>query len=106
MFGDSRQGVRLTEAQRRLLAALGAGASLKSHRYLDGTKACRLHPLDQPAASEPVAAADVAALERLGLIRSNMKFPAATYLLTAKGEAVRAALEGAPASSKVLIARG
>jgi hypothetical protein len=59
------------------------GATLKAHRTLDGEKTHRLHPLN--GEPEPVDAADVAALRELGLIASNMKFPAAVYMLTERG---------------------
>lgn len=75
---------RLTPAQRALWAAVQAGDVLKVHRTLDGAKEHRLHPLDG-APARPVAALDVAALVNAGLIRSNMKFPAATYVVVAAG---------------------
>ncbi len=60
-----------------------AGATLKAHRTVDGTKTHMLHPLDGPA--EPVDRAAVETLKQHGLIASNMKFPAATYVLTERG---------------------
>jgi hypothetical protein len=57
-----------------------AGATLKAHRTLDGEKVHRLHLLDGPAVD--VDSAAVERLKRRGLIASNMKFPAAVYLLT------------------------
>lgn len=74
----------LTHRQRQLLAALQAGDVLKVHRTLDGAKQHRLHPLDG-SPTRTVAAADVEALLSAGLIASNMKFPAATFLLTPEG---------------------
>ncbi|MBN2470476.1 MAG: hypothetical protein JXN59_07115 [Anaerolineae bacterium] len=71
-----------TEAQ-TILAMMVAGAQLKSHRYLDGTKYYRLHPLDAPPAD--VKKSSVEALLKQGMVTSNQKFPAATYMLTAKG---------------------
>ena len=67
----------------RILRALLAGATLKAHRTLDGAKTYTLHPLDGP--DEIVDRAAVESLKRHGLIRSNLKFPAATYVLTEEG---------------------
>ena len=75
---------RLTTQQWRILSALAGGLNLKSHRQLDGTKYYRLHS-QSGASIAPVPARDVERLRALGLIASNMKFPAATYLLTDKG---------------------
>jgi hypothetical protein len=56
------------------------GATLKVHRDLDGHKAHLLHPLaGEPT---PVPSELVESLRNLGLIQSNLKFPAATYVLT------------------------
>lgn len=60
-----------------------AGAALKVHRTLDGEKVHRLHPLD--GEPENVERALVESLVGLGLIQSNLKFPAATYVLTDAG---------------------
>ena len=65
---------------------MAGGWTLKSHRYLDGGKVYRLHPLDGPAAT--VRRATVELLQNHGLIDSNKKFPAATYWLTEKGQAL------------------
>lgn len=75
---------RLSSHQTALLAAVAAGDVLKVHRTVDGAKTYRLHPLDNKPARD-LAAADVVTLERNGLIASNMKFPAATFLLTERG---------------------
>ena len=74
-----------------VLKALAEGWTLKSHRYLDGDKVYRLHPLEG-GEPEAVDSATVQALRERGLIESNMKFPAATYLLTDKGRQVAAGL--------------
>lgn len=74
----------MSPSERRLLRALAAGWTLKVHRTLDGEKRYRLHPLSD-APPEDVQQAAVDALRRQGLVDSNKKFPAATYLLTAKG---------------------
>jgi hypothetical protein len=76
--------MRLSTRQSALLAAVAAGDVLKVHRSVDGEKVYRLHPLSGAEAVE-VGAADVEALERGGFTRSNMKFPAATFLLTEQG---------------------
>jgi hypothetical protein len=70
----------LTTAQRDLLKAMLDGATLKVHRDLDGQKAHRLHPLN--GEPQPVSPPLVESLRDLGLIQSNLKFPAATYILT------------------------
>ena len=74
----------LTPRQLQLLAALRAGDTLKVHRTLDGAKQHRLHPLDGSPACD-VDEADVEALLAARLIASNMKFPAATFLLNEGG---------------------
>jgi len=72
--------MRVSVEQRRVLAAVAAGWTLKAHRYLDGRKEYRLHALD--GAEQPVRAATIAALTGRGLLGSNNKFPAATFWLT------------------------
>ncbi len=74
--------MHLTPAQRELLIAMRDGATLKIHRDLDGHKTHLLHPLH--AGPHPVASSLVESLRDLGLIQSNLKFPAATYILTDK----------------------
>src|SRR5690606_33694575 len=78
------QRLEMRLQQKHLLLAVAAGDVLKVHRTLDGDKAWRLHPLD---GSEPwqVEPKDAEALLARGLIDSNMKFPAATLLITPKG---------------------
>ena len=73
----------MISAERQILLAIAAGCTLKSHRSLDGEKVFRLHPLDTPA--QDLEQTIVESLRRQGLIDSNKKFPAATYLLTEKG---------------------
>lgn len=83
----------LSASEKAVLSALAAGWTLKSHRYLDGRKEYRLHPL----AEGEVQAVSWETMERLrerALIDSNKKFPAATYLLTDRGKAVVAQLPG------------
>ncbi len=93
--------MRLTESEKTVLHALVSGSRLQSHRHLDGRKEYSLHALDDR--TQPIAAAVVERLRGLGLIESNMKFPAATYLLTTKGQQVASSLT--PAALHPLIAR-
>ena len=72
--------MHLTPAQRSLLQAMSDGATLKSHRDLDGQKFHLLHPLHGEPQRVPPAL--VESLRDLGMIQSNLKFPAATYVLT------------------------
>lgn len=80
----------LPDEAQSILAAMVQGAQLKSHRYLDGTKCYRLHPLDAPPTE--VRKSSVDALLRQGMVTSNQKFPAATYMLTPEGRQAAAAL--------------
>ena len=82
---------RLSPTQMRLLHSLATGSTLKSHRYLDGTKIHKLHALG--GASETVRRPTVQCLRRHGLIESNQKFPVATYLLTDRGRTLAARLQ-------------
>jgi len=75
--------MNLTPAQRHILHAMRDGATLKVHRTLDGEKVHRLHPLD--GEPEAVDGAIVRSLIAQGLIQSNLKFPASTYVLTEDG---------------------
>lgn len=72
-----------SDKQNQVLLGLAKGATLKAHRYLDGTKIYKLHSLDGEV--EAVDSTTIGALKRKRLIDSNKKFPAATYLLTEKG---------------------
>ncbi|GIK76172.1 MAG: hypothetical protein BroJett021_51600 [Chloroflexota bacterium] len=85
--------MRLNDEQRAILVALQAGDRLKVHRTVDGEKRYLLHRLDESSAID-VDAAIVDSLERGGLIESNMKFPAATFLLTDRGVAVATHITG------------
>jgi hypothetical protein len=82
-----RRAERLNDEQRRVLLALRQGSHLKVHRTLDGDKVCRLHSpaVEGNANVEEVLLTLVDALERGGFVQSNMKFPAATLLLTERG---------------------
>ncbi|MBW7883568.1 MAG: hypothetical protein H3C34_13200 [Caldilineaceae bacterium] len=85
--------MRLRDAHKALLIALQAGSRLQVHRDLDGAKIYQLHALGD-ATSQELPAAMVMYLERHGLIESNLKFPAATFLLTDKGVQLAAQLSG------------
>jgi predicted MarR family transcription regulator len=87
--------MHLGKAEQQVLAALVSGQHLKSHRYLDGRKVYALHDVANTQ-DIPVAATVVDHLRDLGLIAGNMKFPAATYLLTPAGERVAASLTQTP----------
>ena len=92
--------MRLNSEQRRILVALQHGCHLKVHRDLDGAKVYRLHhPPARAVTTEEVASTIVETtivetLERRGYLQSNLKFPAATLLLTERG--VEAANTPAP----------
>ena len=73
----------LSPSQARLLRALLSGGTLKSHRYLDGTKEYLLHPLRGEAVQVPMQ--DVRRLEELDLLLSNHKFPSTTLFLSQRG---------------------
>jgi len=62
------------------------GATLKAHRTLDGAKIHKLH--FRTGVAEQVSITAVRRLERRGWLRSNLKFPVATYLLTEEGKQV------------------
>ena len=82
--------MKLSPGEAAVLRAMAHGGTLKTHRSMDGEKISRLHPLDTPAFD--VDPSVVNALKRHKLIRSNMKFPAATYLLTDRGRTVASGL--------------
>lgn len=70
----------------QILDAVHQGAAVKAHRTLDGAKIHKVHPLQADAFE--VSEAAVRALEKRGWLRSNLKFPVATYLLTEQGHKV------------------
>jgi hypothetical protein len=82
-MGLSNKMIKPSKAEIKILCALAGGSTLKSHRYLDGTKLYQLHSLAGQV--EPVQKRLVEALLRHGYIISNQKFPAATYSLTEPG---------------------
>lgn len=77
---------RLSPSERSLLEQIAAGAVLKSHRDLDGSKRYRLYPVGAEVA-ESIEYNLVQGLLRKKLITTNQKFPAATFLLTNRGRA-------------------
>lgn len=76
----------LSPVQKQILRSLLDGATLKSHRYLDGGKEYVLHPLCGDATQVPLQ--EVQGLEEQGLLLSNHKFPAATLYLSQPGRRV------------------
>ena len=87
--------MRLGREEKEVLAALVSGYQLKSHRYLDGQKEYALHDTATDI-TRTVHVATVNRLRDLGLIAGNMKFPAATYMLTSEGERVAVSLTPSP----------
>jgi hypothetical protein len=85
----------LTTAEQSLLRALVSGQHLRADRTMDGGKTCWLH--DSRGVSQAAVATDV--VERLctaGLLVGNLKFPRASYLLTAAGARIAARLSDRP----------
>jgi hypothetical protein len=87
--------MKLSAAPAHILRQVMEGSTLKAHRDMNGRKVYRLHPLR--GAAEMVDRPAVEHLKTLGLIHSNQKFPAATYLLTDRGQQVAASLTNAAA---------
>lgn len=84
--------IRLSDGEIYVIRALTQGSTLKAHRDLDGSKIYRLHPL--AGAVEELDRGLVDGLQRRGLIDSNKKFPAATFLLTEQGRQIAEELGG------------
>lgn len=91
--------MRLTTDAHAVIKRLASGWTLKAHRHLDGRKEYRLHPLGNGDA-QVVAGQTVKELQQHRLISSNMKFPAATYLLTERGQAFAGNTEEGPLTSR------
>jgi hypothetical protein len=89
----------LSERQKQILCAMCSGWTLKSHRYLDGEKIYRLHSLNGEILDLPDRV--VKPLIERGLLQSNQKFPAATFLFTEHGEILAAQFESLPPNSSV-----
>lgn len=87
----------LSAEAKQALCLLAAGGTLKAHRSLDGEKAIWLLPLNGSAIE--VSDATMDQLKRRRLLHSNMKFPAATYLLTDKGRRAASLLTGQETNS-------
>ncbi len=94
--------MKLSTAQTEVLQALISGSTLKAHRYLNGEKVYRVHPLaGQP---KPIERKTVDSLKQHQLIDSNKKFPTATYILTERGKAVAMSLtqtDSVPLSARI-----
>lgn len=90
----------LSPSQARLLQALQSGATLKSHRYLDGRKEYLLHPLSGEVLQVPFR--DVRRLEELDLLLSNHKFPSTTLFLSQRGLLTLQALSPSSSPGKVM----
>ena len=90
-----RLGRTVDREVKATLRALVSGYELKSHRYLDGQKLYTLHDTATDA-TRPVHVTTVDHLRDRGLIVGNMKFPAATYMLTPEGARVAASLTPSP----------
>lgn len=78
----------------QVLRAMHHGATLKVHRDLEGQKFYRLHPLEGETTLVAWEVGEM--LQEHGLIESNKKFPAATFWLTEKGQAVMEKETGKP----------
>jgi len=89
--------MRFSEDHRKLLFSMAQGSTLKVHRDMHGAKVYKLHPLNEMPA-EVIPAAIVEHLRQHKLIDSNMKFPAAVYLLTDKGAIIVAGMLDASTS--------
>jgi hypothetical protein len=88
--------MKLSKLHQKVLRRLIEGCTLKSHRYLDGQKIYKLHPLGGPP--EIIDKTTIDFLKKHHLIDSNQKFPAATYLLTNKGQELATSLSNAKTS--------
>lgn len=97
--GRSVGGVWLDAAAQHVLVAVHEGWALRSQRDLEGNKR---YLLQQAGAEEqPVARDVVLYLREHGLLETNHKFPAATFLLTSKGSTAAAELAGTAGSHPV-----
>ncbi len=80
----------ITHYQKKLMLAIAQGDTLKSHRDLDGGKVYKLwRPSEREEAPVLVTEVPYRTVQRLldrKLLTTNQKFPAATFLLTNKGQ--------------------
>ena len=91
--------MRLTTEAQEIVRRLAEGWTLKVHRPLDGQKKFLLPPLGKGDA-QVISEQTVRELQRRRLISSNMKFPAATYLLTERGQALAGSEDEGPLTSR------
>ena len=75
--------MKLSPNQEKLLLDIATGGTLKAQRDLEGNKRYWLRELN--GEQHAILDQDIEILKRAQLIDSNMKFPAATYLLTDNG---------------------
>ena len=85
--------MELSDAHKHVLTALAEGIVLKGHRDIEGEKVYKLHAIDGSEIEE-VAPDVMEFLKDYHLIHSNMKFPAASFLLTEKGRKIAEELVG------------
>ena len=77
---------KLRDSQIELIQKLAFGHHLKGHRDIEGQKRFRLYESDKIEPIGSPSQADVEALRELGLLDSNMKFPAARFFLSPAGQ--------------------
>jgi len=85
--------MELSDAHKHVLTALAEGIVLKGHRDIEGEKVYKLHAIDGSEIEE-VAPDVMEFLKDYHLIHSNMKFPAASFLLTEKGREIAEGIVG------------
>src|SRR6185295_2126741 len=90
--------MELSDAHRDVLRALAEGIVLKGHRNIEGEKVYKLHAMDG-SEIEVISPDVVEFLKEEKLIHSNMKFPAASFLLTDKGRQIASELIGRDVSA-------
>lgn len=86
--------MHLNRKQKQILIGMAQGRVLKAHRDINGKKTVRLHHADDHEQFDVVPRPFVDGLKDAGLIKSNKKFPAATYFLTEAGRQAAEALTG------------
>lgn len=83
----------LSDGHKHILKALAEGIVLKGHRDMEGEKVYKLHAMDGSEIEE-VSSEVMEFLKEHKLIHSNMKFPAASFLLTEKGREIAEQIVG------------